>query len=269
MHASVLYPHEVWGKYTQLPGLQYTYDYMYNMEKDVAEADVALEAMWKNLADMGDCGNTMVVVDGSGSMTCSYVGVKPINVSRSLGVYFAERCEGEFKNILMEFSHCPQLIDLNGCDTLRDKIVEMNKYTDCTNTDIESVFMLILQTAIDGGMKQSDLPERLLIVSDMEFDSATNATTYKYGMKALFDELADRYAKYGFKMPKLVFWNVCSRTNTIPLTENEMGVILVSGFSVNVLSMVMSGQTDPWLALKEKLDEDRYSCISDILKTVR
>ena len=107
-----------------------------------------------------------------------------------------------------------------------------------------------------------------LLRDDMEFDEATNYTNKMYSMKSLFDELADRYAKYGFKMPKLVFWNVCSRTNTIPLTENEMGVILVSGFSVNVLSMVMSGQTDPWLALKEKLDEDRYSCISDILKAI-
>jgi hypothetical protein len=57
--------------------------------------------------------------------------------------------------------------------------------------------------------------------------------------------------------------------NTIPMTENEMGVIMVSGFSPNIMSMVMSDQTDPWLALKEKLDSERYTCISDILKTIR
>ena len=211
----------------------------------------------------------LTVVDGSGSMTRRCGSVTAIDVSRALGVYFAERCKGEFNNILMEFSARPKLIDLNGCETLRDKVVELGKYTDCSNTDIEKVFMLILESAINANMKQSDIPDRILIVSDMEFDTATNHTRYVYGMKALFNELADRFAKYGYKLPKLVFWNVDSRTKTIPLTENEMGVVLVSGYSPNIMSMIMSDQTDPWLALKEKLDEERYSCISDILKSVK
>jgi hypothetical protein len=262
MHASVLYPHEIWEKYTKTSYYGYV---------ETLDADISLEALWKNLADLGDCGNTMVVVDGSGSMVskCAFSNVRPINISRSLGVYFAERCKGEFHNILMEFSRRPKLIDLNGCKTLRDKVVEMCKYNDCTNTDIEAVFMLILQTAVNAHMSQSDLPDRILIVSDMEFDEATNYTNRIYSMKSLFDELADRFAKYGYKLPKLVFWNVNSRTNAIPMTENEMGVIMVSGYSPNIMSMIMSNQTDPWLALKEKLDDKRYDCISDILKSVR
>ena len=272
MNASVLYPHEIWKKYSDVLDtfLYDRYCSYLNRDGKSAEEDVALEAMWKNLADMGDCGNTMVVVDGSGSMTCpSPYKVQPINIARSLGVYFAERCQGEFNNILMEFSSRPKLIDLNGCKSLKDKVIEMSKYDDCSNTDIEAVFMLILKTAINSNMKQSDMPDRILIISDMEFDMATSQTRYSFGMKSLFDELADRFAKHGYKLPKLVFWDVCSRTNTIPLTENEMGVLLVSGYSQNILSMVMSDQTDPWLALKEKLDEERYACISDTLKSVR
>ena len=267
MHASVLYPHEIWKKYTQLEGFSY-YDMYYGKP---VEADVSLEALWKNLADLGDCGNTMVVVDGSGSMTMTCKGgIQPINVSRSLGVYFAERCQGEFHNILMEFSHRPKLIDLNGYESLKDKIVEMSKYDDCSNTDIEAVFMLILQTAVKSNMKQSDLPDRILIISDMEFDIATSQTNYgTYGMKGLFDELADRFAKHGYKLPKLVFWNINSRTNTVPLAENEMGVILVSGYSPNIMNMILSNQAEPWLALKEALDSKRYACISDTLKSIK
>lgn len=261
MHASVLYPHEIWEKYTKTSYYGYV---------ETLDSDISLEALWKNLADLGDCGNTMVVVDGSGSMVskCAFSNVRPINISRALGVYFAERCKGEFHNILMEFSRRPKLIDLNGCKTLRDKIVEMCKYNDCTNTDIEAVFMLILQTAVNAHMMQSDMPDRILIISDMEFDTATNYTNKLYSMKSLFDELADRFAKYGYKLPKLVFWNVNSRTNTIPMVENEAGIIMVSGYSPNIMSMIMSNQTDPWLALKEKLDDKRYDCISDILKSI-
>lgn len=275
MHADVLFPHEIWAEYTKLPGLSWEdgYDrkcrYSWNTPVEPAPADIALEALWKNLPDLGDCGNTMVVVDGSGSMTRRCGSVTAIDVSRALGVYFAERCKGEFNNILMEFSARPKLIDLNGCKSLRDKVVEMSNYTDTSNTNLEAVFMLILRTAVNAEMKQSDLPDRILIVSDMEFDTATNQTKCMYGMKALFDELADKYAKYGYKLPKLVFWNVNSSTKTIPMTENEMGVVLVSGFSPNIMSMVMSNQTDPWLALKEKLDSNRYDCVSDTLKSVR
>ena len=269
MHADVLYPHEIWNKYISHLGGSHYHTRYDNCDVSDLTANVALEALWKNLVDMGDCGNTMVVVDGSGSMTMNCGGVLPINISRSLGVYFAERCQGEFHNILMEFSHRPRLIDLNGCKTLKDKVLEMRKYDDCSNTDIEAVFMLILQTAINAKMNMEDIPERILIVSDMEFDNATYNTNHMYGMKALFDELSDRYAANGYRLPKLVFWNVNSRTGTIPMVKNDAGVILVSGYSPNIMSMVMSDQTDPWFALKEKLDDKRYDCISDILKSVK
>ena len=267
MHAEVLFPHEIWDKYAKY--LEFTY---YSHYVKLNSVDMSLEALWKNLADLGDCGNTMVVVDGSGSMMNGNGSVKPIDIARSLGVYFAERCKGEFNNILMEFSRDPKLINLNDCKTLMDKYVKLSRYDDCTSTNIEEVFMLILRTAIVSDMKQSDLPDRILIVSDMEFNDATyctNCSAFSYGMKGLFEELADRYEQYGYKLPKLVFWNVNSRTNTIPMTVNEMGVIMVSGFSPNIMSMIMSGQTDPWIALKEKLDSKRYDCISDTLKSIR
>jgi hypothetical protein len=184
-------------------------------------------------------------------------------------VYFAERCEGEFKNKFIEFSSLPQFIDISQCNTLLDKIKHIAKYDDCSNTDIEKVFMLILNTAKKYRMKQSDLPERILIISDMEFDSATTINrwsgNFQSRMDTLFDNITREYNIAGYKMPRLVFWNVNSRTNTIPVTENENGVALVSGFSVNIVRMVMSGKTDPWEVLKETLDNERYSPIDKAL----
>lgn len=268
MNASVLYPYEIWSRYNN--GMAYP-DCWWgcNCRNNVIdEIDPALEAMWKNLKEMGSCGNTMCIVDGSGSMNTKYTGMaaKPIDIARSLGAYFAERCVGEFHNMMIEFSSSPRIIDVNGCETLMDKINHISKYGDCTNTDIEKTFMLILDTAVKNHMSQEDMPERLLIVSDMEFDRATCASRWEYA--TLFDTISERFRMHGYKMPKLVFWNVASRTNTIHVRENDLGVILVSGFSVNIVNMVLSGETDPWLALKDVLDNERYNQISDRLNSV-
>ena len=67
-------------------------------------------------------------------------------------------------------------------------------------------------------------------------------------------------------MPRLVFWNVCSRTGTIPLTENDLGVTLVSGFSPNIADMVMSSELDPYKCLLAKLSGERYQRVWDALK---
>ena len=269
MNASVLYPYEIWAKYNN--GVAYA-DRWYccgdNTDNVIDELDPSLEAMWENLKEMGSCGNTMCIVDGSGSMNTKYTGIsaKPIDIARSLGTYFAERCTGEFHNMMIEFSSRPQIIDINGCETLMDKINHISKYRDCSNTDIEKTFMLILDTAVKNHMSQEDMPERLLIVSDMEFDGATCTRKWEYA--TLFDTISERFRMHGYKMPKLVFWNVASRTNTIPVKENDLGVILVSGFSVNIVNMVLSGETDPWFALKDVLDNERYNQISDKLNSV-
>ena len=252
MNAGDLYPYEIWSKYTE------------EYYGSARELNDGYEAMWNNLKDMGTTGNTMCICDGSGSMTISVSGkVKAIDVSRSLSVYFAERCEGEYKNRFIEFSANPHFIDINDCETLFEKINKVAKYHDCSNTNLEKVFDLIRKTAVDNGMKQSDLPERLLVVSDMEFDQACSSNSY---YSTLFDVIGEKYKTHGYKLPKLVFWNVNSRTNTIPVQVNELGVILISGFSVNLVKMVMSNQTDPWLCLNEILDSDRYKAIGERLQ---
>lgn len=253
MNASVLYPHEIWGKYCNG-----------NYWGEISNVDDSLEALWNNLKDMGDCGNTLVVCDGSGSMTCHVNGVMPLYIARSLGVYFAERCTGEFHNNIIEFSSRPKLINIGHCNNLAEKITEMNLHSDCSNTDIERTFMLILDTAVKNNMPQEDMPERVLVISDMEFDGATN--DYGRNYKTLFEELRERFEIHGYKLPKMVFWNVASRTNTIPVIENDFGVILVSGFSVNILKMVLSNETNPWLAMKQILDSERYSVFDFLSK---
>lgn len=99
----------------------------------------------------------------------------------------------------------------------------------------------------------------------MEFDSATG---YQGLNQTLFNTIAQRYAAHGYQLPRLVFWNVNSRTGAIPVKENALGVALVSGFSVNIVNMVMSNKLDPYECLLEVLNTERYQPIEDAVKDI-
>lgn len=259
INSSVAYPHDIVSRY-----------YYYS------QIDPTLEGMWKALPDMvKGCGNTLVVADGSGSMGVNVGGTKSVtarNVADALAIYFAERCNGQFKNNYITFSETPQLVNL-GNGNLASKLKIAHQHNEVANTNIEAVFNLILQTALDNNMTQEDLPQNILIISDMEFDGCVTMghppKRDRWGYfgsgtpvnKTLFGQMAQRYEQYGFKLPRLVFWNVNSRTGTIPVKENDMGVALVSGFSVNICKMVMSGKTDPLSVLLEAINVPRYDVV--------
>lgn len=274
MHAANLYPYEVYAKYN-INGRSRTFD-RWSMDQP-AVADPGVEALWNNLKSIPTTGNTMVVCDGSGSMESRINGssVQAIDVARSLGVFFAEKCEGEFHNRLIEFSATPQFIDLTSCETLADKYNEMCRHTDCSNTNLEKVFDLLLMTAMNHNMSQEDLPQRILIVSDMEFDRAceykgawdgSDHSIIMARYQTLFNTIRQRWTNAGYAMPDIVFWNVNSRTDTIPVQANEVGVNLVAGFSVNNVKLILSGECDPKAALLDVLNSERYQTIEDALK---
>jgi len=72
----------------------------------------------------------------------------------------------------------------------------------------------------------------------------------------LFSIIEQRYNDAGYKLPRLIFWNLCSRTGTIPKIDN--GAILLSGFSQNTMKMALSSEVDPYKMLLEILNSDRY-----------
>ena len=265
INSSVAYPHDIAHKYR-------TSKFWAEYKK---EEDVALEAMWKSLPDMvKDNSSTIVVADGSGSMTVN-VGnssVEAIDVANSLAIYFAERCYGAFKNKYITFSRTPKIVNL-GEGSLLSKLKIAARHTEVADTNIEAVFDLILATAKRKNMKQEEIPERVLIISDMEFNECVVANSQNYWnvypTNTLFDEIKKKYNEAGYKLPHLIFWNVNSRTKGIPVTENELGVTLVSGFSINVCKSVMTDKVDPYEALIEAISDKRYDAIEDtILKTI-
>lgn len=258
INAGVLFPHDIVHKYSAVRGWSYS----------VNNYDAAIEQLWKALPDyVKDSGNTICVADGSGSMTAKVgnTNVSCLEVANALAIYFAERSSGQFKDNYITFSERPQLVSFANCNSLRDKIAKALTHNEVANTNIEAVFDLILQTAIKARMKQEDMPKNILILSDMEFDSCASANRGRPNEK-LFAVIAQKYAEYGYSLPRLVFWNICSRTGTIPVKENKLGVALVSGFSPAIVKMVLSNQTDPFQCLLEQLNDERYAPVEQALR---
>jgi len=176
-------------------------------------------------------------------------------IARALGMYFSERCKGEFRNHFITFSRDPQLVEIKGRD-LVEKVRYCESFGECANTNIRKVFELILSTAVKNKLPQEDLPETLYFISDMEFDSCADgaALTNFECAKQLFEAL-------GYRLPKVVFWNVQSRNRQQPVHMNEQGVILISGCTPRIFSMVAGGRFDPVLLMKEVLLSERYAPI--------
>jgi len=235
--------------------------------------DGALEALWKALPKEEEIGNTLVVADGSGSMgsTIGNTRVTALEVANALAVYFAERCEGGYQNNYITFSQTPKLVNL-GNGTLLSKLQIAKKHNEVANTNIEAVFNLILDTAVSRNLSQEDLPETILIISDMEFDEATSTRSGYWNSRpvpeTLFQTITQRYTAKGYKMPRLVFWNVMSRNMVIPVTTNELGVSLISGFSQSAIKMAMTGQTDPYFALRDILMGKRYEPVAKAVGSI-
>ena len=266
INASVVFPHDIVHKYTE--GSWY---------RNVKSKDTTLEELWKALPDyVKGAENTICVADGSGSMTSTVGGTKitALDVANALAIYFAERSSGQFKDNYITFSERPQLVDFSKANTLREKIAIALKHSEVANTNIEAVFDLILNTAISKNMTQDELPQNILILSDMEWDSCATSNYngrgwgYKRPNQTLFDTFAQKYAEHNYKLPRLVFWNICSRTGTIPVKENDLGVALVSGFSPAVVKMVLSNSTDPFECLLEQLNTERYQPVEEAIKKV-
>lgn len=257
VNASAVFPYEIVRAYTR----QWE-EYSEKWREDAAP-DPLVEAQWKALPLPGGLlGKAIVVRDGSGSMRTRVTGeTTALDVATALAILLAESLEGPFKDRFITFSSQPRLVDLSGCGSLFEKTAVAMREAECANTDIEATMDLVLEAAVASRVPQEEIPA-VVIVSDMEFDAAHRGTPC--GDAVLFRRIAAKWEKAGYELPKLVFWNVASRSGAVPLQENGNGLVLASGFSQSILDM-LSGKS-PETALFEKLSSPRYDCVAAALR---
>lgn len=214
-----------------------------------------LNATWASLPDFGCGENALAIIDTSGSMYCTGKPM-PAAVALSLGLYFAEHNTGIYKNHFIEFSARPQLIEIKG-DTFADRLRYVASFNEIADTNLEAVFDLILKAAAKNHVSQDELPTKLIIISDMEFNRCVRNAELTN-----FENARKEYAEYGYQLPEIVFWNVASRNRQQPVTRNEQGVVLISGVTPRIFSMVAGGNFSPYTFMMEILSSERYAPIS-------
>lgn len=237
VNAGTLYPYECVHK---------ALDLLWRRENE--EKINVVNKYWDNLKDYINNAkfNGIAVVDTSGSMSG-----RPIEVALSLGLYCAEKNKGVFKDKFITFSDHPQIVKLKG-NTFFEKVTNMNKANWGWNTDIKKVYNLLLDMAVESKCSQEEIPQNLIIISDMQFDGCT------WGVPTL-DSAKQKWKDYGYTMPHLTFWNVDARQDSFPTLLSE-DITLVSGFSPVLFEQVMQNKDTIELVF-EKLNEDRYKNI--------
>ena len=238
----------------------YPYDIVRKaIEGNISETErISLDTAWKSLPDLSAAKreNAIAVIDGSGSMNCG-CGIRPIDAALSLGIYFAEHNTGAFANHFITFSQTPRLVEIKGRDIV-EKARYCRTFNEIANTDLEAVFKLILKTAIKNHVPQSELPAKIYIISDMQFDYCVTGGNNN----VLFQAVRTLYRQYGYNLPEVIFWNVNSRSDAMPVTRSETGAALVSGYSTAVFDMVMGGECSPESVMDRILASERYAVIS-------
>lgn len=224
--------------------------YTYEVFDEVSKGNIdAANAMWANLPDYTNGVNAIVLADVSGSMSG-----RPMSVSVSLALYFAEHNEGPFKGKFMTFSARPQVVDVLG-STLQAKLRNIENSQWDMNTDLEAAFDAILKAAQASGANGDDMPRILYVISDMEFDQAVarpNAT--------LFENAQQNFAQAGFALPHVVFWNVNAHQIQSPATKFDNKVTLISGLSQATFRYAVEGKS-PEELMEEVINSDRYARI--------
>ena len=212
---------------------------------------------WDNLTDYfnGASLNALAVVDTSSSMWGT-----PVYVATSLGMYCAEKANGPFAGHYVSFSRNPRLVKVEGVDFC-DKVDRIIRTDLCENTDIEKTFDMLLNTAIRNKCSQEDLPQNIIIISDMEFDRARGYSYYSNNLNAetLMEGIARKWANAGYQVPHLIFWNCDARQNNIAMLGNGP-ISYVSGFSPAIFQTIITGKTGYELMM-EKLNSFRYEVI--------
>jgi hypothetical protein len=249
--AKQLYPHELVKQYMNCG---------YSWSNSNKEVDPIVEAQWKVLEEetrkLGVFENSLVLSDVSGSMNGT-----PMEVSIALGIMISGATQEPFKNHVITFETNPKFCVLEDSWNLKQRVEKVQGMGWGGSTNIQAVFDLILRRAQQFNLSEDDMPKRLYILSDMQFNQADSGN-----LNTNYEVVKRKYADSGYNLPQIVFWNLNGRSTDFPVTTDNHGTIMISGFTTAILKSILQlGTFTPELALRATLDDERYLPVKQAL----
>ncbi len=198
------------------------------------------------------------MVDVSGSMgTMLAGGMTAMDIALSLGLYLSSKTSSDFKDMFITFTSSATIQVLKG--TLSQKMRQMSGAVGY-DTNLSKAFDSLLQTAKRGNVSPENMPDYILVLSDMQFNDysikGTDATALEMARQ--------KYRDAGYKCPSIIFWNLAARTSAdqSPVKMDDKGVCLVSGFSPAIMASVLGANPEeftPQAMMLKTIMNDRYS----------
>jgi hypothetical protein len=220
--------------------------------------DEAIELQWTEYLrglNVNNLKNTLAVVDVSGSMNSIVGSSSALMIAVSLGMVCSHFAQGCFKDTWITFSNTPTLEKIHG-ETLKDKINNMITTHWEMSTNLCAVFRLLLGFATLYNTPIENFPKTIFIFSDMQFDSACPFRTN-------FEVIDDMFKDAGFRRPKIVFWKIDSKNTDVPVRFDENGVVLLSGYSPELMKLVLEDDDITPLRIVENIiNSERYNSIT-------
>jgi hypothetical protein len=255
INASTLYPYDIVKPLMHL-----------HRSWEVSESErKVLNAQWNALPNyMEDKNfNGLVLCDVSGSMYSSYQPgstTEPIHVAVALAIYIAERNNSPaWKDYFLAFASTPFLAQVKGAD-INAKVKSVLAATNFMgSTDLMAGIKAILDNGVKNKLSAEEMPQSLIVISDMQFNQACNSNK-----RTNFEQMQKLYAKAGYEMPSVIFWNVNAAAN-VPMTVDDTGTALVSGCSPSVLSAVLTGKLiTPLDVMRDAVYTERYDAVGEV-----
>ena len=233
--------------------------YPYTVLQSIRVGDVAVaKAQWEALPNFMGTSAVLPMVDVSGSMNSPVggkygSGLTCMDVAVSLGLYCADKNRGAFNGVFLTFSGDSELVHLKG--DIVSKYHQMIKSKWGMNTNLHRAFDSLLKVALTQNVPAADMPEYIVIFSDMQFDQCVRHDDSAMRM------IERKYEEAGYRIPKVVFWNLNGRDN-VPVTADKSGAALVSGFNPSVMRSILAAEDfTPRGIMLKTINAERYCVV--------
>merc|ERR1712137_541169 len=195
--------------------------------------DLVAEVQWKVILDdlkqQGSLSKSVALSDVSSSMNGT-----PMEVSIALGLLLSELCDGPFHNMVITFETTPRFHNVEG-NSFQERVRNLANAPWGGSTNFQAAMDLILQMAKDENVPQSEMPDKLFVFSDMQFNQADN------NYQTNHQNVVSKFKAAGYEVPLLVYWNVRANTVDFPALADTPGVALLAGYSPSLMKVVMDG----------------------------